>query len=419
MEHLPVSIESINARGPPSVGSIRELHLWTLSEPISAPTRQRRSTAPNCMLTGRLASDAEVLPLTARIHKPSPRAGKSGLVQDVPPPLLVQLPPPPLRTRVSHEGYNFSSSVSLPPLCPHTVVAAVGSPVLPSPDVIRRTGTALPKAVIRVRRDSREQLDVHAIEHNEAAALVTSPRGTAQSRNRFSISRLPIAHLGPLVAAPPPSKAHQHGQRRSQHQNMQGMVSNQAEAPLDATATLAQKAVSELWQVEARWRSLGLPKHLATTELMAELKENPPLPGTSPLGTKGVMAAEVAKQQGDMCGKLHGFLPKATQEAAATDHLAKRSSQWSTRRSTLRSRRRTIAAGGTMMSEQKAAENEDMVQKRDTLAQMPLLAGMSEEKLKSLLPLIDTIDIDTEGHELIKEGAAPTHFFILVSTHCP
>ena len=72
-----------------------------------------------------------------------------------------------------------------------------------------------------------------------------------------------------------------------------------------------------------------------------------------------------------------------------------------------------------MMSEQKAAENEDMVQKRDTLAQMPLLAGMSEEKLKSLLPLIDTIDIDTEGHELIKEGAAPTHFFILVSTHCP
>ena len=361
------------------------------------------------MLTG----EADVLPLTARIHKPSPRVGKPGLVQGVPPPLLIQLPPPPLRTRVSHD-YNLSSSVSLPPLCPHTVVAAVGSPALPSPDVIRRT--ALPKAVLRVRRDSREQLDVHAIEHNEAAALVTSPRGTAQSRNRFSISRLPIA---PLVAAPPPSKAHQHGQRRGQHQNMQGMVSNQAEAPLDATATLAQKAVSELWQVEARWRSLGLPKHLATTELMTELKENPPLPGTSPLGTKGVMAAEVAKQQGDKCGKLHGFLPKATQEAAATDYLAKRSSQWSTRRSTLRSRRRTIAAGGTMVSEQKAVENEDMMQKRDILTNMPLLAGMSEETMESLLPLIDTIDIDTEGHELIKEGAVPTHFFILVSAHCP
>ena len=414
MEHLPASIEPINARRPPSVGSIRELHLWTLSEPINAPTRQRRSTAPNCMLTGRLASEADVLPLTARLHKPSPRVGKPGLVQGVLSPLLIQLPPPPLRTRVSHEGYNLSSSVSLPPLCPHTVVAAVGSPALPSPDVIRRT--ALPKAVLRVRRDSREQLDVHAIEHNEAAALVTSPRGTAQSRNRFSISRLPIA---PLVAAPPPSKAHQHGQRRGQHQNMQGMVSNQAEAPLDATATLAQKAVSELWQVEARWRSLGLPKHLATTELMSELKENPPLPGTSPLGTKGVMAAEVAKQQGDKCGKLHGFLPKATQEAAATDYLAKRSAQWSTRRSTLRSRRRTIAAGGTMVSEQKAVENEDMMQKRDILTNMPLLAGMSEETMENLLPLIDTIDIDTEGHELIKEGAVPTHFFILVSAHCP
>ena len=71
------------------------------------------------------------------------------------------------------------------------------------------------------------------------------------------------------------------------------------------------------------------------------------------------------------------------------------------------------------MSEQKAVENEDMLQKRDTLAQMPLLAGMSEETMENLLPLIDTIDIDTEGHELIKEGAVPTHFFILVSAHCP
>jgi len=147
---------------------------------------------------------------------------------------------------------------------------------------------------------------------------------------------------------------------------------------------------------------------------MAELRDNPPLPGTSPLGTKGVMAAEVARQQGDMCGKLHGFLPKATQEAAAKNYLAKRSIQWSI----LRSRRRTIEEGNlTMMSEQTVVESEDIMEKRDTLAQMPLLAGMSKETMESLLPLMDTIDIDTEGHELIKEGVVPNHFFILVSAH--
>ena len=345
------------------------------------------------MLTGRLASDApDVLPLTTRVHKqPLQRIGKPGPVQDVPPLPLAQLPPPPLRTRVSHEGYNlpFRSGASFPPLSPRTVLAA---PARPSPDV--KGQPALPKAVLRVRGDSREQLDLQTIEHNEAASLFVSPRGSAQNRSRFSISR-----------APP--KAHQHG-RRSQHQSTQSTVPEQADAPVDAT--LAHKAVAELWQVEARWRSLGLPEQLTTTELMSELKANPPLPGTSPLGTKGAMAAEVAKMQ----GKLHGFLPKATRELPMKDYLAKRSSQWST----LRSRRRSIAAGGlTMMSEQKAVESADMMKKRDTLAQMPLLAGMSEESMESLLPLIETIDIDTEAHELIREGVVPTHFFILVSMH--
>ena len=37
------------------------------------------------------------------------------------------------------------------------------SPSSPSP-----TGAAVPKAVLRVRRSSREQLDVRAIEHSEA-----------------------------------------------------------------------------------------------------------------------------------------------------------------------------------------------------------------------------------------------------------
>ena len=61
------------------------------------------------------------------------------------------------------------------------------------------------------------------------------------------------------------------------------------EAHPDATLTAVQKAVAELWQVEARWRVLGLPKELAATELMTELKYNPPLPGMSPLGTKGLI----------------------------------------------------------------------------------------------------------------------------------
>ena len=45
--------------------------------------------------------------------------------------------------------------------------------------------------------------------------------------------------------------------------------------------------------------------------------------------------------------------------------------------------------------------------------------GASEESMESLLPLIETIDIDTEGHELIREGVIPTHFFILVSATAP
>ena len=37
------------------------------------------------------------------------------------------------------------------------------------------------------------------------------------------------------------------------------------------------RAIAELWQMEARWHHLGLPKELAATELMTELKDDPPL----------------------------------------------------------------------------------------------------------------------------------------------
>jgi CRP-like cAMP-binding protein len=173
-------------------------------------------------------------------------------------------------------------------------------------------------------------------------------------------------------------------------------------------ASAVCRAVAELWQMEARWRHLGLLKDLAATELMAELKDNPPLPGMSPLGTKGTMAAEVAKQQSSRCGKLLAYLPEATREAAA------RTAQQGRRMSMRNSRRFSIRGSGAMLLDAKPAESEEQMEKRDTLTQIPLLAGTSEDTIESLLPLMDTIDIDTAGFELIKEGAVPSHFYVLV-----
>ena len=172
-------------------------------------------------------------------------------------------------------------------------------------------------------------------------------------------------------------------------------------------ASAVCRAVSELWQTEARWRQLGLLKDLAATELMAELKDNPPLPGMSPLGTKGTMAAEVAKQQSSRCGKLLAYLPEATREVAA------RTAQQG-RRMSMRNSRRLSIRGSAVLLDAQPAESEGTMEKRDTLTQIPLLAGTSEDTIESLLPLMDTIDIDTAGFELIKEGAVPSHFYILV-----
>lgn len=170
-------------------------------------------------------------------------------------------------------------------------------------------------------------------------------------------------------------------------------------------ASAVCRAVAELWQMEARWRHLGLLKDLAATELMAELKDNPPLPGMSPLGTKGMMAAEVAKQQSTRYGKLFPYLPKATREVAA------RAAQHGRRMSM---RRLSLWGARAMALDAQPSESEERMEKRNTLTQIPLLAGTSEETIESLLPLMDTIDIDTAGFELIKEGAAPSHFYILV-----
>ena len=212
-------------------------------------------------------------------------------------------------------------------------------------------------------------------------------------------------------------------------------AADRAEAHLSATLTVAQRAsatdtalltaqvkgagavcraVAELWHVEARWRVLGLPEELAATELMAELKDNPPLPGTSPLGIKGMMAAEVAKQQSNKCGKLLAYLPEATREAAAKSAQQERKLSAAVRRGT-----RRISLSAAMMAEfadsdQQEVESEEEMEKRDTLMQMTLLAGTPEDTIERMLPLIDTIDIDTADFELIKEGAVPTHFYILV-----
>ena len=111
-----------------------------------------------------------------------------------------------------------------------------------------------------------------------------------------------------------------------------------------------------------------------------------------------------------MCGKLAVYLPVATREAAARSaRQGRRQSQWEA----LRSRRLSAVS----MAESDAGnefESEVAKEKRDTLMQMPLLAGTSEDTIESLLPLMDTIDIDTAGFELIKEGTLPTHFYILV-----
>ena len=193
-------------------------------------------------------------------------------------------------------------------------------------------------------------------------------------------------------------------------------LTRRGESTLDEVLDTAQakgasavcRAVAELWRMEARWRDLGLLKGLGATELMAELKDNPPLPGMSPLGTKGTMAAEVAKQQNNRCGKLFAYLPEATREIAArTAHQGRRMSMRNSRRLSMR-------GSGAMLLDAQPAESEEQMEKRDTLTQIPLLAGTSEDTIESLLPLMDTIDFDTAGFELIKEGAVPTHFYILV-----
>ena len=192
-------------------------------------------------------------------------------------------------------------------------------------------------------------------------------------------------------------------------------MTSQTEVPegvMFETSPIAQKAIVELWQVEARWRSLGMP-HVATTELMAELKDNPPLPGTWPLGTKGLMATEVAKQQGTAFGLLRPYLPKETRDAAATARLGSRTSNWAK----VRARRKMILgasafAGGLFANGE--IESEEAMDKRDALEEMPLMIGIARETIKRMVPLMDMIEIDTAGHQLIKAGTVPTHFFILV-----
>ena len=57
--------------------------------------------------------------------------------------------------------------------------------------------------------------------------------------------------------------------------------------------------------------------------------------------------------------------------------------------------RRYLESDGAMLPNAQPAESEEQMEKRNTLAQIPLLAGTSEETIESLLPLMDTIDIDT------------------------
>ena len=52
--------------------------------------------------------------------------------------------------------------------------------------------------------------------------------------------------------------------------------------------------------------------------------------------------------------------------------------------------------------------------KRQTLQQIPLLAGTSAETLEQLMPLVEYMEVDTVGRELIRCGELPSHLFFLV-----
>ena len=86
---------------------------------------------------------------------------------------------------------------------------------------------------------------------------------------------------------------------------------------------MVTRAISELWQTEARWQSLGLlSSHQAASNLMSELKHSPPPPGASPLGAKGAMAAEIAEAGNGGCGRLKAHMPWAARAAAVETHAA-------------------------------------------------------------------------------------------------
>ena len=140
---------------------------------------------------------------------------------------------------------------------------------------------------------------------------------------------------------------------------------------------LVSRAVGELWQVEARWQSLGLlGKEQAATELLGELRAHPPPPGASPLGAKGMVLAGVAAAELDAvfgCGKLKAYLPEAALAAAA------------------KSAAKTRAARGSSMGD---AGSDRLEPVRCELRAVPLLQGTSPEGVDKMAQLMERIEND-------------------------
>ena len=196
--------------------------------------RRRRSTAPCC-----------IAPFTPRSHEPSPRSDNPIAlphVPHVPYLLLLQLPTPSLRPDLlSRDGYAFSSNVNLPLLSARRAAAAPAPPA-PSSGWPRRAAALdiSPLGVItRRNRFSKPRQPT-------AASLLVDLSGLREADARGTVAKplsdAVVAGLGPLAAAPPPSKAHWHGQRHSQHQRMHHRTRGYA-------ASLAASLCRDHWKI--------------------------------------------------------------------------------------------------------------------------------------------------------------------------
>ena len=167
---------------------------------------------------------------------------------------------------------------------PPPMAAGVSEP--PSPR--KRRFSVGNMAMPQQRRASVENVQAPADLNAPSAATVVRARTQMQANvMTSSVTDSPMyqEQLDKLVAS---------AARKAEHDAVAGPEMTSENDPAEAVEDkpLISRAVGELWQVQTRWQSLGLlGKEQAATELLGELRANPPPPGASPLGTKGMMLA--------------------------------------------------------------------------------------------------------------------------------